>query len=79
MALSSDAPETQTQVSVVIPTYNSAPWLPSTLEALELALTQTSWEAEVVIVDDGSTDNSIDILTEIQTRFSYPIKIIAQS
>jgi GT2 family glycosyltransferase len=46
-------------VSVVIPNWNGRRWLPSCLEALAR---QTQPAAEVVVVDNGSTDGSLDYL-----------------
>ena len=42
------------QVAVVIPAYNAAPLLPETLDSI---LGQTLPPAEIVVVDDGSTDD----------------------
>ena len=65
-------------LSVVIPSYNSAQWLPSTLSDLELALSKTSWNAEVLIVDDGSTDESVQMLTALATKYAYRLRIVSQ-
>lgn len=46
-------------LSVLMPVYNAAPYLP---EAIESILAQTFCAFEFVIVDDGSTDASPDIL-----------------
>jgi glycosyltransferase involved in cell wall biosynthesis len=49
----------QPSVSVLIPTYNRASWLPATLESV---FRQTLPVAEVLLVDDGSTDNTRDVV-----------------
>jgi glycosyltransferase involved in cell wall biosynthesis len=52
-------------VSVVVPTYNCARFLP---EALESAFAQTYQPVEIVVVDDGSTDGSMDLLSGYGSR-----------
>lgn len=47
------------KVSVVIPVYNVADYLS---ECLNSILNQTLEDIEVICVDDGSTDGSLDIL-----------------
>ncbi len=57
-------------VSVVIPNWNGRRWLPGCLQALER---QTQPAAEVVVVDNGSTDESVTYL-----RTAHPaIRVIA--
>jgi glycosyltransferase involved in cell wall biosynthesis len=53
------------RVSVVIPTYNCAPWL---RESLDSVLAQTVGDLEVVVVDDGSTDETSTILESYSPR-----------
>jgi glycosyltransferase involved in cell wall biosynthesis len=58
--------------SILIPTYNSELWL---AEALKSATTQTWENKEIIIVDDGSTDNTL----EVANRYESPVvKIIRQ-
>jgi glycosyltransferase involved in cell wall biosynthesis len=49
-------------LSVVIPTYNRRPILEKCLQALEQQITDPQWDYEVVVVDDGSTDGTIEWL-----------------
>lgn len=49
----------QPRLSVVLPNYNHAAYLPSCLDSL---LHQSVAPFEVIAVDDGSTDNSVEIL-----------------
>jgi len=56
------------RICVIIPTYNSARFLP---EAVESALYQTFSPEEVIVVDDGSTDNTEDVLEPFRGRIHY--------
>lgn len=48
------------KVSFVIPTYNSVTWV---VQAVKSCLTQTHKDIEVIVVNDGSTDNTIEAFT----------------
>lgn len=47
--------------SIIIPTYNRALFLPKAIDSV-LAQTYTDWE--LIIVDDGSTDNTKDVVSK---------------
>lgn len=49
-------------LSIIVPVYNTAPYLPACLDSL--AASTCFEECEVLAVDDGSTDNSREILRE---------------
>src|SRR4030043_1295029 len=58
------------QISIVIPTFNSAQVLKACLESL--ANQTVSGEAyEVIVVDDGSTDETKDIVAKYPVRYIY--------
>ena len=46
-------------VSICIPSYNGEKWI---REAIDSALAQTYKPLEIVIVDDASTDNTLEII-----------------
>ena len=56
--------------SVIIPLYNKAPYVKKTLDSV---LAQTFTDYELIIVDDGSTDNSAAICEETITNHQSPI------
>jgi len=56
-------------VSVIVPCFNYGRFLG---EALDSALGQTHKNVEVVVVDDGSTDDSV------QVAGRYPVKVVTQ-
>ena len=51
------------KISVIIPVYNAEKYLNKTLESI---LKQSLKDIEVICVDDGSTDGSVEIIQEIQ-------------
>jgi glycosyltransferase involved in cell wall biosynthesis len=57
-------------VSVVVPIYNGAELVPICQQALSPVLDAMAGGAEVVYVDDGSTDGTIDVLHDVQLRDS---------
>lgn len=56
------------RVSITIPTYNCARFLG---EAICSALSQTYTDYEIVVVDDGSTDDTREVLAEFGDRIRY--------
>lgn len=60
-----DVPESHPLVSILTTSYNHSRWLPDTLESVEA---QTYDRLEHIVVDDGSVDDSIDILERASSR-----------
>lgn len=63
------------KVSVIIPVFNIAEYLPQCLESL---LQQTLGDFEIITVDDGSSDSSLDILMSYAKQDNR-ITVIAQN
>ena len=63
-----------TKVSVIVPVYNVAPYL---RECMDSIVGQTLREIEIICIDDGSTDESPEILREYAGRDAR-IKILTQ-
>ena len=53
------------EVSIIIPAYNIAPYLGNCLESV---LTQSLKNIEVIVVDDGSNDNTADIIKSYSNK-----------
>lgn len=57
------------EVSIVIPAYNEAGRLPPTLEHIEAYLRRTGLPAEVIVADDGSSDQTAAVVESHAARW----------
>jgi glycosyltransferase involved in cell wall biosynthesis len=62
-------------VSILVAAYNAEPYLAATLDS---ALTQTHPPAEVVVVDDGSTDGTLSVARRFEEAHPERIRVIEQ-
>lgn len=51
--------------SIVIPAYNEAGRIPATLQSVIECVRQHGWSAEIIVVDDGSTDATAEVVRAI--------------
>lgn len=56
------------KVSVIIPSYNTARFV---VEAVESVLNQTYKDYEILVIDDGSTDNTQEVLEPYKEKIHY--------
>lgn len=66
--------KSQLLISIIIPCYNSGKFIANTIEML---LKQNISECELILINDGSTDNTLDILKRYETNEN--IRIINQA
>lgn len=62
-------------ISVVIPMYNSSDSIIATLESIN-SQTYVDYLKEIIVVNDGSTDNSLEIVKEYKNKSKVEIIII---
>ena len=65
-------------LSVFFPAYNDAPSLPGLLEKTFDVLEQHTGDYEVIVVNDGSHDNTAEVLEQLQRRFDK-LRVITHS
>ena len=58
-------------LSIIIPAYNEDQRLPASLEKIDRFLTTQPYQAEVIVVENGSSDRTAEIVREHQVRFPY--------
>ncbi len=56
------------QISVIIPAYNGSRYIS---QAIDSVLSQTDCQFEIIVVDDGSSDNTSDILQQYSNQIRY--------
>jgi glycosyltransferase involved in cell wall biosynthesis len=73
MSRNGSSPES---ISVFFPAYNDAPSLPRLLEKTFAVLEAGFPEHEVIVVNDGSHDNTGEVLAELQQRYGPRLRVV---
>ena len=63
------------KVSIIIPAYNTEKYIDNCLQSL---VNQTLKEMEIIIVDDGSKDNTLELLRGYEAKFPEKIKVFTK-
>ena len=61
--------------SIVIPAYNERARIPATLEAVIACIRTNGWDAEVLVVNDGSTDDTAQVVREF-ARHAAEVRLV---
>jgi glycosyltransferase involved in cell wall biosynthesis len=56
-------------LSIVIPAFNEERRLPKTLDRIHAYLEERGWRAEVIVVDDGSTDGTAKLVEQFGQKY----------
>ena len=62
-------------VSLIIPVYNGQAYLESCVKAV---LRQSYPEIECLLIDDGSTDDSLKVARDLEARFPEHVKVFTK-
>jgi glycosyltransferase involved in cell wall biosynthesis len=72
--------EVLSSVSLIIPVFNASATIEQTLVSIEREIKETpqiDWQ--IIVVDDGSSDNSLEVLQEWETKLPLTIVELAHS
>ena len=65
-----------TALSLVIPAFEEAGRLPRTLASIAAALPRLADEVELIVVDDGSTDDTADLAERFAATAPLPVRVV---
>jgi len=63
-------------LSIVIPAYNESARITTTLSATLDYLDRQDYSSEIVVVDDGSSDNTVEVVTGFKARAGERLRVI---
>ncbi|HFE63877.1 MAG TPA: glycosyltransferase [Caldithrix sp.] len=63
-------------ISIVVPAYNEAESFPELLSQIQEAVAPMNMSLEVIIVDDGSNDGSVEVLKSLKEKYPF-LKVLS--
>lgn len=64
-------------LSIIVPAYNAEKFISSCLESLFNQI--TSYTIQIIVIDDGSTDGTYEIVKNFKKKYSTILKVIVQN
>jgi glycosyltransferase involved in cell wall biosynthesis len=65
-------------LSIIIPLYNAKDWIVPTIEHVANALQDTNFDAEIIVIDDGSTDGGAEIARTAKLAKKCHLTVVSQ-
>ncbi len=62
-------------LSMIIPAYNEATRIGGTLEQFTAYLSGKDWSWEIIVVDDGSDDDTAGVVNAFIRKYAYPVRL----
>ncbi|HWY12167.1 MAG TPA: glycosyltransferase family 2 protein [Bacteroidia bacterium] len=59
------------KISIIVPVYNSAAFLNNLVKAIDLQKNTSGWNLELILIDDGSRDESYAKIEELTKTYNY--------
>ena len=70
--------ENNTRISIISPFFNESGNIPNYVSSLNSFFRDKPYQVEIILVDDGSSDNSVDLLKSLSFG-NYDIRVIKLS
>lgn len=59
------------KISLIIPVYNSSQFLHKTVKAVDDQKKESNWDLELILIEDGSPDNSFEVIEKLAEEYHY--------
>ncbi|MFN0057815.1 MAG: dolichyl-phosphate beta-glucosyltransferase [Planctomycetota bacterium] len=63
-------------LSIIIPAFNEEERLPATLLAADEFVVAQDWDVEILVVDDGSADRTVEVAEQLAPELTTPLTVL---